>query len=137
MDLRIAEGLVKLLAGGHTPTAKRLHKKITTAFAARERQVLRGQAPTDSGKLKKAVKSRSTRSGGAAVYVDKRKAPHFYFVEAGTKERQTKKGAKRGKVNAKPWIAPWRKAAHARYKSEVLEPLVGELKAAITKGLKL
>jgi hypothetical protein len=71
------------------------------------------------------------------VFVDKKRAPHFYFPEAGTKDRRTKKGAGRGKVTATPYIKPWREAAKARVTNEVTQPLVRELVATISKGLKV
>lgn len=137
VDMRVAEGLIRLLAGGHTPTAKKLHKKLSYKFVREERDKLRSSAPDRTGKVRKAVKARTTRSGGGAVFVDKRRAPHFYFVEAGTKKRRTKKGANRGSVDARPWIKPWREKARARVRTDVMEPLVAELKRAILQGMKV
>lgn len=136
IDMRVAEGLTKLLAGGHTPTAKKIMKRLAYRFASQERDKLRSAAPKDQGKVRKAVKARTTRAGGAAVFVDKKRAPHFYFVEAGTKVRRNKKGANRGKVNARPWIKPWREQAKARVVEEVTQPLVRELAAEVRKGMR-
>lgn len=135
VDMRVAEGLTKLLLGGHTPTAKKVFKRVAYAFAARQRDKLRASAPKDTGKLKRAVKARTTRAGGAAVFVDKKRAPHFFFPEAGTKARANKKGANRGKVNATPYIEPWRKQAQDAVSSEITRPLLAELKAQVLKGM--
>jgi hypothetical protein len=137
VDMRVAEGLLKLLTGKHTPTAKKIHKRLSYKFAREERDKLRSSAPDRSGKTRKAVKARTTRSGGAAVFVDKRRAPHFYFVEAGTKKRRTKAGANRGSVDARPWIKSWRESAKARVASEVVTPLLNEVKRAILQGMKV
>lgn len=137
VDMRVAEGLTKLLVGGHTPTAKKIMKRLAYRFAAQERTKLRAATPKDQGKLRKAVKARTTRSGGAAVFVDKKRAPHFYFPEAGTKQRRNKAGANRGKVTARPYIKPWREAAKARVVTEVTQPLMHELANAIRKGIKI
>lgn len=135
VDLRVAEGLLKILTGMHVPTAKKIGRKVFYRFVAQERGTLRTMVPVREGRLRRAVKARTTRAGGAQVYVDKSLAPHFHMPESGTKDRATKKGWRRGKVTAKPYLAPWRKNAQARYHNEVVQPLLQELMAAVNKGM--
>lgn len=133
VDMRVSEGLTNLLFGKGTPLAKKVFKRLAYSFAAKQRALLRSAAPKDKGKLRKAVKARTTSSGGAAVFIDKKRAPHFYFGEKGTKARKTKKGANRGKVSAKPYIAPWREQARAAVGADITAPLLREVKAMVTK----
>lgn len=126
-------GILRALAGG-TPLAKKIGKKAFVKFARATRDDMRAHAPEDKGKLRKSIKARSTRSGGAQVYGDRRVAPHTHFADAGTKARKTKKGANRGKVKGTKWISEAQRRALARFKAEVSAPLLAELANAIKRG---
>lgn len=130
-----ARGLLTALAGG-TPLAKKIGRKAFVEFARKTRDDLRAHAPEGpTKKLRKSIKARSTRSGGAQVYGDRRVAPHTHFADAGTKQRKTKKGANRGKVSGTHWIRKGQERAKARFQSEVAGPLLAELTESIKRSV--
>lgn len=110
------EAVNRALSGTRTADAKRISKKVFYRVASGARDDLRNKAPRRKGALRKAIKARTTRGGGAAVVVDKSRAPHWYVSgEGGTKDRKTKSGAGRGRVVKKPWIAPVRERLHKEF----------------------
>lgn len=130
-----ARGLLKTLTGA-TPLAKKVGRKLLVQYARRVRDDFRASAPEgDTKKLRKSIKARSTRSGGAQVYGDRRVAPHTHFRDAGTKQRKTKAGANRGSVDATHWIDKAQKRAKERFQTEVAKPLLHEVAQALKEGI--
>jgi hypothetical protein len=122
------EAVLKALLGG-TPLAKKIARKTFIKFARETREDFRASAPEGATKkLRRSIKARSTRGGGAQVYGDRKVAPHTHFRDAGTKDRKTKKGQNRGKVEGTHWIKKAQERAKARFESSVTLPLVAELK---------
>lgn len=135
MDVSTTMALESVMSSRKIPGAKNMARKRFVRFAGEVREDMRRGAPKDFGDLKKAVKSRSTRSGGAQVYVDKKRAPHWYVSgEGGTKDRKTKKGAARGRVKQKQWIEPARMRAKVRFRADVLEPAMKDMKDLLLNG---
>jgi hypothetical protein len=135
MDTSTTLALESVMSARKIPGAKNLARRRFVRFAAEVREDMRRGAPRKEGTLRKAVKSGSTRSGGAKVFVDKGKAPHWYMSgEGGTKERKTKKGAARGRVKQKQWIEPARARAKARFRASVLEPAMQDIKNLLLNG---
>lgn len=134
-DFLVARGLLTSLTGG-TPLAKRIGRKLFTQYARRVRDDFRANAPEgETRKLRKSIKARSTRSGGAQVYGDRRVAPHIHFRDAGTKQRKTKAGANRGSVEATHWITKAQQRARERFQAEVAKPLLDEVVKTLKGGI--
>lgn len=130
-----AVNLLRVLSGG-TPLGKKIGRKLFMQYARRVRDDFRASAPEGpTKKLRKSIKARSTRSGGAQVYGDRRVAPHTHFRDAGTKQRKTKAGANRGSVDATHWIDKVQKRAKERFQTEVAKPLLHEVAQALKEGI--
>jgi len=119
------------------PEAKKIGRRLLMKFARETREDMRSKAPVGAtGKLRKSIKARSTRSGGAQVYADRRQAPHTHFADTGTKDRKTKAGARRGKVEGTKWLTNAQKRAKEKFSSDVARPLMAELVRTIKRGMK-
>ncbi len=129
-------GIKALLSGKSIDVAKKAVKKKGMEIARATRDEMRAATPQREGILKRATKAKSTRSGGAVVYVDRSggasgKGFHSAIVDKGTKKRATKGGANRGTMPAANYVEPVRARARARVASEMAPYVLGE----ITRGL--
>jgi hypothetical protein len=140
-----AEGAKELMdaLGGVAPKlAKRLFKKAATQFAAETRDAVRGVIEKNTGNLRKATKSKSTRSGGAVVFVDRSggasgKGHHAHIHRQGTKARKTKKGYDRGVSPANTRVNKVLDSQSRRFIQSVGVPVINAIKAELAKrGIK-
>jgi hypothetical protein len=123
---------IKALSGKQIGVAKNALKKGAVAIVGNARQELRSAIKKRTGNLSRAVKSRSTRGGGAILYVDRSggtsgKGYHIHIVDKGTKKRATAKGRNRGTMPAANIVEPVRRRANAL--------VVNELAPRITKAI--
>lgn len=126
----------RLLSGATVAFAKNASKRLFTGFAASVRNDLRQAAPVRAGKLKGAIKSKSTKAGGAKVYAAKPEGAHAHIVRKGTKDRKTKAGANRGAMPANARMQAVLDAAPERFRSEVGTRVIADIKKQVEKGLR-
>lgn len=119
--------------------SKRIFKKVAVKFAAETRDALRSVEGVEEGNLKRATKSKSTKAGGAVVYVDRSggvsgKGYHAHIHRKGTKRRTTRKGANRGVGPANVRMDRVVESQAARFVEKVGAPVLQELKALMNKA---
>lgn len=134
------------LSGKRVDDAKKAMKAKGLEVVRAARDDLRAKVPVlagardwkgRSGDLRRSIKAKSTRSGGAVLYADRSGGPsgkgyHIHMVDKGTKKRATKRGANRGTMPALDIVAGVRAAAEARATAELV-PFVTD---AIVSGFK-
>lgn len=121
--------------------AKAVFKKAATRFAAETRDALRGVEGDVTGNLRKATKSKSTKGGGAVVYVDRSggssgKGYHAHIHKKGAKARKTKKGGNRGASPANARMDQVLNSQAGRFLDSVGTVVLADLKARVAKGRK-
>lgn len=122
----------ELLSAKTLDVAKKTAKKQSMAIARDMREQLRADTPVKEGVLRRATKAKSTRGGGAVVYVDRSggasgKGYHSHIVDKGTKKRTTKAGANRGAMPAANYVEPIRARARARVANEMAPAVLAEM----------
>lgn len=131
-ELLTNERVKALLSGKTLDVAKKAVKKKGMEIARDTRDALRAATPVREGRLRRATKAKSTRGGGAVVYVDRSggasgKGFHSHLVDKGTQKRTTKGGANRGTMPAANYVEPIRDRARARVASELAPFVLAEL----------
>lgn len=99
-------------------TAKSIQKDAKARAPVSRRKKSRGK----SGDLRRSIRPKYFDGGLSATVVPRKpKGAHRHLVEYGTKKRYTKKGQHRGKMPAKPFMAPAEKAADGPYNKKLKE----------------
>lgn len=112
--------------------ARAIFKKAAVKFAGQTRDALRSVEGKASGKLRRATKSKSTRSGGAVVYVDGSITRIGYIHRKGTKKRTSKHG-NRGTSPANVRMDQVIQSQSARFLDQVGVLVLTEIKAQVAK----
>lgn len=141
MVLEGVKELQRALAPIAPKAAKAVFKKAATRFAAETRDAVRSVEGDATGNLRKATKSKSTRGGGAVVYVDRSggssgKGYHAHIHRKGTKPRKTKKGWARGASPANVRVDKVLDSQSRRFLDSVGTVVLADLKARVAKGRK-
>jgi hypothetical protein len=139
------EGLAavaRAIDGRKVDAVKKSLRRRAYTIAKTARDEMRNAWPTGAtGNLKKATKAKTTRGGGAVMFVDRSggtsgKGYHNVIVDKGTKKRTTRKGANRGTMPAANVVAGVRARADARVNSDLIPGVKADIVAAIKGDLK-
>lgn len=107
---------------------RRAYSSATTLL----RRAVRSLIPVRSGTLRSALKKkvRVRREGGyGMVYVSARIAPHAHLIEFGTKERTTKSGAYRGRVEPVEFMRRARDAKEGAIRRALKRAIIAGIRA--------
>jgi hypothetical protein len=132
---------LEALSGKNVGIAKREVKKRAYGIARVARDRLRTASPEgETGNLKRAHKAKTSRGGGATVYVDRSggrsgKGYHYHIVAKGTGSRKTRKGANRGVMPSNNYADPILDATIASASAELSREVLDELVKNIKGGL--
>lgn len=136
MQLEGIEGVKALLSGATPRGARAVTKSAFVRFASETKNKLRAAARERTGNLKGAIKSTSTKSGGAKVYAEKPKGSHAFIVRKGTGARRTKGGANRGAMPSSPQMDAVLTNAPAQFATEVVPRVAAEIKRRMERSLR-
>lgn len=141
MKLEGLDKALEALSGRNVGVAKREVKKRAYGIARTTREKLRAAAPVGATKnLRKSHKAKTTRGGGAEVFVDRSGGPsgkgyHIHIVTEGTVQRRTKRGANRGSMPADDYVSPIIDAAQDQVRTELAPEVLAEIVKNVRSNL--
>lgn len=141
MKLEGLDKALEALSGKNVGVAKREVKKRAYGITRTTRDRLRAASPVGATKnLRKSHKARTTRSGGAEVFVDRSGGPsgkgyHIHIVTEGTSKRATKAGANRGTMPADDYVSPIVEAAQTQVRTEMSPEVLDAIVKNIERNL--